>query len=82
MGQIPRTAGTGQGVWPLGYMAYEFNGYGNVKVAGGSAWALMPAIEHSRSYITGGPAGCPTRATGCHKLLYPQNFLIFGYLAQ
>ena len=33
MGQIPCTAGIGQGIEPLGYMAYEFNGYGNVKVA-------------------------------------------------
>ena len=49
-------------------MAHEFNGYGNVKVAGGSAWALLPAIEHSRSYITGGPAGRPNgrlAATSC-----------------
>ena len=43
----------------LGYVANEFNGYGNVKVAGNSAWALGLATEHSLSYITGGPAGSP-----------------------
>ena len=49
-------------------MAHEFNGYGNVKVAGYSAWALWPASEHSRSYITGGSAGLPygkPAATSC-----------------
>ena len=56
-------------------MAYEFNGYGNVKVVGWSAWALRPASEHSRSYITGGSADRPNgrmAATGCqnsHNLL-------------
>ena len=56
-------------------MAYEFNGYGNVKVVGWSAWAPRPASEHSRSYITGGSADRPNgrmAATGCqnsHNLL-------------
>ena len=59
MGQIPHTAGMGQGIEPLGNMAYEFNGYGNVKVAGNSARALGLATEHSLSYITGGSAGFP-----------------------
>ena len=58
MGQIPRTAGIGLGT-PLDNMAYEFNGYGNVKVAGNSARALGLATEHSLSYITGGSAGIP-----------------------
>ena len=58
LGQIPHTAGIGQG-HPQGTMAYEFNGYGNVKVAGNSAWALGLATEHSLSYITGGSAGFP-----------------------
>ena len=44
---------------PHGVMAYEFNGYGNVKVAGNSARALGLATEHSLSYITGGSAGFP-----------------------
>ena len=59
LGQIPHTAGIGQGIEPLGVMAYEFNGYGNVKVAGNSARALGLATEHSLSYITGGSAGFP-----------------------
>ena len=69
MGQIPHTAGIGQEIEPLGIMAYEFNGYGNVKVAGNSARALGLATEHSLSYITGGPAGLPKWEAGCHMLL-------------
>ena len=49
---------------------YEFNGYGNVKVVGWSAWALRPASEHSRSYITGGSADRPNgrmAATSCQN---------------
>ena len=68
MGQVPRTAGIGQGIEPLGYLAYEFNGYGNVKVAGNSARALGLVTEHSLSYITGGSAGLPygrPAATSC-----------------
>ena len=67
MGQIPHTAGIGQG-FPQDIMAYEFNGYGNVKVAGNSARALGLATEHSLSYITGGSAGLPygrPAATSC-----------------
>ena len=44
---------------PHNGMAYEFNGYGNVKVAGNSARALGLVTEHSLSYITGGSAGLP-----------------------
>jgi len=58
LGQIPHTAGIGLG-FPQDIMAHEFNGYGNVKVAGNSARALGLATEHSLSYITGGPAGFP-----------------------
>ena len=58
LGQIPHTAGIGQG-FPQGIMAYEFYGYGNVKAAGNSARALGLAAEHSLSYITGGPADLP-----------------------
>ena len=64
-------------------MAHELSGYGNVKVAGSSAWALRPATEHSRSYITGGSAGCPIWATGCQMLLkLAESFDSRSYIAQ